>query len=57
MSVKSFLIGPYEIGQENNVEPWLLPEKAFEILEDAYVWRGRVKKRFGYSLIGSIICT
>ena len=53
MAVKSYLIGPFQTGQQDNVRPWLLPEDAFEVLEDAYVWRGRVVKRFGYSLIGS----
>lgn len=52
MSIKSYLISSFDIGQKNDIEPWLLPEQAFESLEDAYVWRGRVKKRWGYSLIG-----
>jgi len=37
MVLKSFLIGPLEEGEQNNID----------------VWRGRVRKRFGYSLIGS----
>lgn len=53
MTLKSFLIGPLEKGQQNNIEPFYLPEDAYFELEDAYVWRGRVRKRFGYSLIGS----
>lgn len=36
------------------VEPFLLPEKAFPILEDAYCWRGRVKKREGFVLLGRL---
>lgn len=39
-------------GWINRVEPFYLPENAFENLEDVYVWRGRLRKRFGYSLIG-----
>lgn len=50
--LQQYLVGPYETGEQNNLEPWLLPEDAFRVLEDAYVWRGRVKKRFGYSLLG-----
>ena len=50
--LQQYLVGPYETGEQNNIEPWLLPEDAFRVLEDAYVWRGRVKKRFGYSLLG-----
>ncbi len=52
-SLQKYLVGPYETGEQNNIEPWLLPEDAFRVLEDAYVWRGRVKKRFGYSLLGT----
>jgi len=52
MSIKPFKIAPIETGVQNNIEPWLLPEDAYQYLEDAYVWRGRVKKRFGYYNIG-----
>lgn len=52
MGVKSYLIAPFETGQENDIKPWLIPEDAFFSLEDAYVWRGRVRKRYGASLIG-----
>lgn len=50
--LQQYLVGPYETGEQNNLEPWILPEDAFQQLEDAYVWRGRVRKRFGYSLLG-----
>lgn len=53
MGLKSYLIGPLQEGQQNDIEPFYLPEDAYFELEDAYVWRGRVRKRFGYSLIGS----
>lgn len=52
MTLKSYLIAPFNSGLINNVEPWLTPEDAFQFLEDAYVWRGRVRKRFGYRYIG-----
>jgi len=55
MSLKSYLIGPYGTGLENDKQPWLLPEDAFVELEDCYVWRGRVKKRYGTALIGDDI--
>ncbi len=44
------LISDFDIGFENDKEPFLLPEKAFPLLEDVYIWRGRVKKRFGFNL-------
>jgi len=53
MPLKSYLIGPIQEGQQNNIEPFYLPENAYFQLEDVYVWRGRLRKRFGYSLIGS----
>ncbi len=53
-SLQQYLVGPYETGEQNNIEPWLLPEDAFRQLEDAYVWRGRVRKRFGYELLGGL---
>ena len=44
-----FFIAPYdtESGLQNNVRPWLIPDTAFAECNNAYVWRGRVRKRFG----------
>ena len=50
MAKGRFLVAPYNSGLQNNVRPWLLPEDAFETLENAYVFRGRVRKRFGTTL-------
>lgn len=52
MPLKSYLIGPQQEGLENDIKPFFIPEDAYFNLEDAYVWRGRIRKRFGYSLIG-----
>lgn len=52
MALQPYLIAPFASGLVNNQEPWLLPEDAFERLDNAYVWRGRVKKRFGTSFMG-----
>jgi hypothetical protein len=50
-----FLIAPYDTdsGLQTNMEPWILPEAAFAELLNAYVWRGRVKKRFGSRWLGN----
>lgn len=44
-----FFIAPYdsESGLQTNVKPWLIPDSAFAELNNAYVFRGRVRKRFG----------
>ncbi len=47
MPQKAYFIGPYESGLVKAVKPWLLPEDSFSRLRNAYVWRGRVKKRVG----------
>ena len=48
-----FFIAPYDTdsGLRLNVRPWLIPDTAFEVLENAYVYRGRVRKRVGSQLI------
>jgi len=47
MAFDRFLIAPYNSGWQNNLRPWLIPDDAFEQLINAYVFRGRVRKRFG----------
>lgn len=44
-----FLIAPYDTnsGLQTDVKPWLIPDEAFAELNNAYVFRGRVRKRFG----------
>jgi len=47
-----FLIAPFQDGLRNDLPSWVIPEKAFTRLNNAYVSRGRVKKRFGSVLTG-----
>ncbi|MFP3859224.1 MAG: ubiquitin-activating E1 FCCH domain-containing protein [Bacteroidales bacterium] len=49
------LIANMETGLERDREPWLLPDKAFPTLEDAYLFRGRIKRRQGYRNLGRIV--
>lgn len=42
-----FLIAPINEGLTRNMKPWLIPDDAFEELNNAYIFRGRVKKRVG----------
>ena len=50
-----FFIAPYDenSGLQTNYKPWLIPDEAFSELNNAYVFRGRVRKRFGSRWIGN----
>src|SRR5271170_4421329 len=52
--LQSNFIGAYDKGLTTNKKPWLVPDKAFSSLENAYVWRERVKKREGLELVGRL---
>lgn len=56
MGYEPFYITNYEqdSGQDNYFENFLLPEKAFPVLQDAFCWRGRVRRRFGTKKIGRL---
>ena len=49
MPTDRFFIAPYDSnsGLQRDQKPWLIPDSAFSTLDNAYVWRGRVRKRFG----------
>lgn len=47
-------IGAYDKGLMKNKKPFALPDRAFSELENAYVWRDRVKKREGLKLLGRL---
>ena len=44
-----FLIAPLDSdsGQQTNYKPWLISDQAFAKLNNVYIYRGRVRKRFG----------
>lgn len=50
-----FFIGPFDknSGLQNDVKPYLIPDQAFSICNNAYVWRGRIRKRFGSQWLGA----
>ena len=52
--LQPFLIANAKVGLERDLEPWLLPETAYPELEDCYIFRGRVKKKQGYALLGRL---
>lgn len=49
MPIDRFFIAPYdkESGLTKNFSPFMIPDTAFAELTNAYVFRGRVRKRFG----------
>lgn len=53
MPFDRFMIAPLNAGFQTNVRPWLIPDDAFEQLNNAYVFRGRVRKRFGSLLMNN----
>lgn len=42
-----FMIAPLNSGLQKNLKPWMIPDDSFESLRNAYIFRGRIKKRFG----------
>jgi len=42
-----FFIGPVAAGFQRNLKPWMIPDQAYETLNNVYEWRGRLRKRFG----------
>lgn len=55
MPIDRFLIAPYDkdSGLDTSVRPWLIPDNAFSTIENAYVYRGRIRKRFGSLYFGN----
>ena len=47
-----FLIAPIKTGLVTDVKAWQIPEDAFARLNNAYVHKGIVRKRFGSELMG-----
>lgn len=52
MPFDRFLIAPINTGLQTDLRPWLIPDDAFTLLENSYVFRGRIRKRFGSRYMG-----
>lgn len=50
----TLLIAGNQVGLERDVEPFLLPEGAYPLLENAFVFRERVKRRRGFNFHGRL---
>lgn len=53
MPYDRFLIAPLETGLQTDMRPWLIMDDGFTVLDNAYIFRGRLRKRFGSTLMGS----
>lgn len=51
-SYQPFLISEFKTGLFNYLEPWIRPIDAFDPLENAYIYRGTLNKRAGYTIFG-----
>ena len=54
MGYTPFFVGPYTVGLEKDLDSYLIPETAFPVLDNAYLWRGRVYKKGGTQLLGRL---
>ena len=52
MPYDKFFIGPLQSGLQSDLKAWLIADDAYATLNNAYVWRGRVRKRFGSKYMG-----
>ncbi len=47
MAQDRFMIAPLNTGLVTDLRPWLIPDEAFARLKNAYIYKGRARKRFG----------
>jgi len=57
MPYDRFLISPIQSGLITDVRPWQIPEDAYAKLNNAYVHKGVLRKRFGSKLMGESSAT
>lgn len=48
-----WLIAPLEEGLRTDLKAWLIPDSAYARLDNAYIFRGRLKKRLGSKYTGN----
>lgn len=54
MTYKPYLIADVKTGLELDREPFLIPNDAFPQLNNAYIWRRRIKKKNGHQILGRL---
>ncbi len=55
MGYQPFYIAGLKTGLVKNPEAFLIPQDAFPDLENAYIWRDRIKRKLGYDLLGRLL--
>lgn len=55
MPLDRYLIAPFDenSGLNTSVRPWQIPDQAWAQMNNTYVFRGRIRKRFGSKYMGS----
>lgn len=54
MAYQPFYIAGLKSGLVKNPEAFLIPQDAFPDLENAYIWRDRIKRKLGYKLLARL---
>lgn len=55
MPMDRFMIAPIRGGLETDVKPWMVPNDAMAQMDNAYIFRDRIRKRFGSRLMNSTV--
>jgi len=54
MTIQTIVVSDFVTGLENDIVPTKLSNEAFSVLENAYVWRNRIKQKDGVSLLARL---
>ncbi len=54
MAYQPFYIAGLKSGLIKSPEAFLIPQDAFPEIENGYIWRDRIKRKLGYSLLGRL---
>lgn len=57
MAYDRFIIAPADDGLQSDVKPWLISDHAFSTLNNAYVFRGRLRRRIGSQWMRALTAT
>jgi len=55
MSYQPYLISQFRTGVDTEVQPWILPQDAFQVLLNGFIEHGMVSKRAGMEFFGRMV--